>query len=405
MKKLRFLPILVIAATIFSCSSDDDSPAPTPSEPTKDGTIASQDDPDLDEADLKGNITGDITLAASKSWVLSGPLTVKSGQTLTIEAGTTVKAKAGGTDVYLAVEQGAKIEAKGTAAAPIKFTSDAANPRPGDWGGIVIAGKTPTNKGATAESEVAGLNYGGTDNADNSGTLTYVIAEYTGAKINGDQEFNGISLYTVGTGTTINNIAIFNGADDGIEFFGGTVSVENVLCVNIKDDMFDGTEGYTGTLTNLFGVRENGFNDATEDPRGIEFDSNGSNNAATPVSKPTFEKVTVLNLSEITPLKAGAEIRRGTEATINNAFFGTVGKASFGNRVDTDDKKGNGSVTFTNAIQQGDVGDDKVGGTITGTFTTDNDAITVAADGTVTVKAGVGADFSKFAWTNYTVKE
>lgn len=397
--------MFVVAATILSCGSDDDgTPTLTPTDPQKDGAIAAQDDPDLDEADLKGNVTGNITLTSDKTWIITGPLRVKSGQTLTIEAGTTIKAKAGGTDVYVAVEQGAKLEAKGTATAPIKFTSNADNPRPGDWGGIVIAGKTPTNKGATAESEVAGLNYGGTDNTDNSGTLTYVIAEYTGAKINGDQEFNGFSFYTVGTGTTINNIAVFNGADDGIEFFGGTVNVENVLCVNIKDDMFDGTEGYNGTLTNLFGVRENGFNDATEDPRGIEFDSNGSNNAATPVSNPTFEKVTVLNLSEITPLKSGAEIRRGTEATINNAFFGTIGGASFGNRVDTKDDKGNGTVTFTNAVQQGDVGDDKEGGTITGTFTTDNDAITVAADGTVTIKDGVGADFSKFAWTGYTVK-
>ncbi|TSE04230.1 hypothetical protein [Aquimarina algiphila] len=405
MKRLFLSSLAIAALLVASCSSDDDAPTTPPTTgPTLDGTIASQDDDDLIVTDLKGNITGDITLAASEAWVLTGSLTVKSGQTLTIEAGTTIKAKAGGTDVFLAVEQGAKIEAKGTAAAPIKFTSNAANPRPGDWGGIVIAGKTPTNKGATAESEVAGLNYGGTDNADNSGTLTYVIAEYTGAKINGDQEFNGVSFYTVGTGTTINNIAVFNGADDGIEFFGGTVNVENVLCVNIKDDMFDGTEGYNGTLTNLFGVRENGFNDATEDPRGIEFDSNGSNNAATPVSMPTFEKVTVLNLSEITPLKSGAEIRRGTEATINNAFFGTVGSASFGNRVDTKDDKGNGTVTFTNAVQQGNVGDDKAGGTITGTFTTDNDAITVATDGTISVKAGVGADFSKFAWTGYKLK-
>ncbi|PKV48327.1 hypothetical protein ATE84_0325 [Aquimarina sp. MAR_2010_214] len=405
MKKLKFLSILVIAAVIFACSSDDDTPTKPSADPKKDGEIASQDDPDLDEADLKGNITGNITLAASKTWLLTGSLTVKSGQTLTIEAGTTVKAKAGGTDVYLAVERGAKIEAKGTAAAPIKFTSDATNPRPGDWGGIVIAGKTPTNKGANAETEVAELKYGGTDNADNSGTLTYVIAEYTGAKINGDQEFNGISLYTIGTGTTINNIAVFNGADDGVEFFGGTVNVENILCVNIKDDMFDFTEGYTGTLTNLFGVRESGFNDATENTRGIEGDSNGSNNAATPVSMPTFEKVTVLNLSKITPLKAGAEIRRGSEVTINNLFFGTLNDATFGNRIDTKDSKGNGTVTFTNAIQQGAVGDDKIGGTITGAFTTDNDAITVATDGTVTIKAGVGADFSKFAWTKYTVKK
>ncbi|MFC5048058.1 hypothetical protein ACFSTE_01425 [Aquimarina hainanensis] len=402
MKTIKFLSICALSVLAFSCSSDDDNNGGGNDNKKFDLEIDAQDD--FDAQDFKGNINTNIKLSASTEYLLTGPLKVKSGNTLTIEAGTIIKAKSGRTDVFLAVEQGAKIEAKGTAAAPIRFTSDASNPAPGDWGGIVVAGKTPTNKGATAETEVAGLNYGGTDTEDNSGTLSYVIAEYTGAKINGEQEFNGISLYTIGTKTTINNIAVFNGADDGVEFFGGTVNVENILCVNIKDDMFDFTEGYTGKITNAFGVREKDFSDATEDPRGIEGDSNGSNTAATPVSKPTFENVTIINLSADTALKSGAEIRRGSEVTINNLFFGTVGTASFGNRIDTKDDKGDGTVTITGAVQQGNVGEDKIGGTINGTFTTNDNAITIGADNVVSIANGVGADFSKFSWTNYTVK-
>jgi hypothetical protein len=351
---------------------------------------------------ISGDISADATWSASKNYLINGPVVVKDGVTLTIEAGTTIKVDAGRTDTYLAVEQGAKLEAAGTAAAPIIFTSNAGSPSAGDWGGIVIAGKTQTNKGDSVESEVAGVTYGKSSADavpnDNSGTLTYVIAEYTGAKINGEQEFNGLSLYTVGSGTVIENIVIKNGADDGIEFFGGTVDVKNILCVNIADDMFDFTGGYTGTVTNAFGVRENGFDLATEDPRGIEGDSNGSDGAATPVSAPTFNGVTILNLNTTVPLKAGAEIRRGTIATINGAAFIAATGTSFGNLIDTKDDKGNGSLTITAAYKQGVVGDNKEGGVITGTVVEEADLFVGSA-----VKAGRGADFSVFSWFGYSI--
>lgn len=401
MKTIKLLSILAISASFMvSCDENNDNPIIPP----VNTEIKINSQGDVKPKDLKGNVYGDIKLSANTEYLLTGPLTIKEGKTLTIEAGTTIKCKSGGTDVFLAVERGAKLEAAGTAAKPIVFTSDAAKPAPGDWGGIVIAGKAKTNKGKESQTEVAGLKYGGTDNADNSGTLTYVRTQYTGAKINGDQEFNGISLYTVGSKTTINNLFISNGADDGIEFFGGTVDVTNVMCVNIKDDMFDFTGGYTGTMNNMFGVRESGFADATDDPRGIEGDSNGSQPNAAPISKPTIKNVTVLNLSKVTPLKAGAEIRRGTVATIDNALFAAYGGASFGNLIDTKDDKGNGTLTITNSYKMGTVGSNKVGGAITGTVTEDAAAIT-ESNGVLTVKAGRGADFTKFAWTKYSLKK
>lgn len=390
MKTLKTLIFAACAATIISCTSDDDNreidPVPGNGEITG--------------SELKGEITTDSKLLASIEYTLTSSLTIKDGATLTIEPGTTIKAKSGRTDVFIAVERGGKLIAKGTAANPIIFTSDAASPKAGDWGGIVLAGKAPTNEGTDVQSEVAGLLYGGTISDDNSGELSYVIAEYTGAKINGEQEFNGISFFGVGSGTVVNNIVVSDGNDDGIEFFGGTVNVTNVYCANIGDDMFDWTGGYSGTITNAFGVRNDGFDIASDDPRGIEGDSNGNDATATPIAMPTLNNVTILNLNPDVALKAGAEIRRGSVATINNVLFAAYGTTSFGNRIDTADDKGNGTVTITEAYAQGNVGSDKVGGAINGEVTVIEDGIAVPANNTITTKAGVGANLSVFAWAN-----
>lgn len=389
MKTLKKLLVAVIAISILSCSSDDGN-----------RNIGGGDGNPISGNQLSGNITKDSKLLASVEYTLTSSLTVKSGATLTIEPGTVIKAKSGRTDVFLAVERGAKLIAKGTALKPIRFTSDASSPKAGDWGGIVIAGKAQSNKGTDVQSEVAGLLYGGTEDSDNSGELSYVIAEYTGAKINGEQEFNGISFFGVGSGTVVNNIVVNNGNDDGIEFFGGAVNVTNVFCSNIGDDMFDWTGGYTGTITNAFGVRNDGFDTASDDPRGIEGDSNSSDATATPISKPTLKNVTILNLNPDVQLTAGAEIRRGTEATIDNILFAAYGNANFGNRIDTKDGKGNGTLTITNAYYMGSVGEDKVGGTITGNVTEDTAAITIPSDNTVNTKAGIGSDLSAFSWAS-----
>jgi len=389
MKTLKSIILTACAIAIMSCSTDDSNRDIDPNKPNV-------------KNELVGDISKDTKLLASIEYTLTGSVTVKEGNTLTIEPGTVIKARSGRTDVFLAVERGAKLIAKGTAAQPIKFTSDAASPKAGDWGGIVLAGKAPSNKGTDVQSEVAGLLYGGTENDDSSGELSYVIAEYTGAKITGQQEFNGISFFGVGNGTVVNNIVVSNGNDDGIEFFGGTVNVTNVYCANIADDMFDWTGGYTGTITNAFGVRNNGFDADSGDTRGIEGDSNENNATAAPISMPTLNNVTILNLNPNVALKAGAEIRRGTNATIKNILFAAHGSASFGNRIDTADDKGNGTLTITNAVAQGTVGDDKVGGAITGSVVVVTDGITVPSDNTVVAKAGIGADLTAFDWANPT---
>lgn len=398
MKKI-VLTTLTIAVIVFTgCSSDDDVALnpngggnPDVGGNPGDGIITSINDEDFIPSALKGDVTGDITLVASTTYTLAGPLRVKDGATLTIEAGTRIEATAGGSDVFVAIERGAKIEANGTTAAPILFTSSASNPRSGDWGGIVIAGKAPANVGIDAQTEVAGLKYGGTESADNSGTLSYVIAEYTGARIDGEQEFNGFSFFGVGSGTTMNNIVVKNGDDDGVEFFGGTVNATNVMVVNAKDDSVDWTFGWTGTVDNVVIIREKDFTAVTKDPRGIEGDNNENNNAATPVSNPTINNITIINdaLSTI-EMSDMIKVRRGSKATITNVVvaLGTDNKSKAGDFIDLQDSKGNA--------------DSSVVLTVRGVNIDETDIKNTTPEATITIDAtATGADFSKFAFANY----
>ena len=139
---------------------------------------------------------------------------------------------------------GGKIEAVGTEDSPIVFTSGTASPARGDWGGIILCGKAPINKGTTATAEVGDVLYGGTDATDNSGTLKYVRVEYTGNAINTEKEHNGFSFNGIGNGTTLEYLQAYMGGDDGFEFFGGTVNASFLVSTGSKDDSFDWTYGW-----------------------------------------------------------------------------------------------------------------------------------------------------------------
>ena len=199
---------------------------------------------------LAGNITSDVTLDATKSYLLTSSYIVESGAKLTIPAGTQIKAVAGGADVYIAVLKGAQIDIQGTDSEPVVMSS--ASAEAGDWGGLTICGKATTTAGIDAEAEVGGFIYGGTEDADNSGSIEYLVMKGTGAQINTESQYNGISLYAVGSGTVVENVAVINGADDGVEFFGGTVSVKNIYLENNEDDSIDWTEGWNGTVENAY---------------------------------------------------------------------------------------------------------------------------------------------------------
>lgn len=286
---------LMSAMPMTSCSNDD--PVTDPTE-NPDGNGSEQGE----KIELKGTVEGTMTLDAKNEYTLTGSLVVPEGAVLEIPAGTTIKAQKG-FDKYILVARGGKIEAKGTAEKPIVFTADTEDAGQGYWGGLVINGRAPIS-GAAAGTEGAteidnNQKYGGTDAADNSGTLTYVKLLYTGARSSADVEHNGLTLNGVGNGTVIENIYIKDGADDAIEFFGGTVNVTGLLAVNCDDDMFDFTQGYSGTLKDCYGRWESDFSSTEEDPRGVEADGNLDGNGPdhTPQSDFKIENMTIENLA------------------------------------------------------------------------------------------------------------
>jgi len=213
--------------------------------------------------DLHGRIYNDTTLTADREWVLDGRVSIMPGYTLTIEPGTIVKAKAGdGANAScLIITNGAKINAVGTPQQPIVFTSimDAHPEQRGLWGGVLVLGDAVGSfpgeveqlqiEGIPANDEV-GL-YGGTNNNHDAGILQYVSIRHGGASIGEGNEINGLTLACVGDGTIVDNIEVMSNADDGVEFFGGTVNATNILVWRCADDFIDIDQGYSGTINNL----------------------------------------------------------------------------------------------------------------------------------------------------------
>lgn len=199
---------------------------------------------------LQGAVTGNVTLDASVNYTLNSSYIVQDGAKLTIPAGTKITARDGGTGVYIAVLQGGEIDIQGEADNPVVIASASGNG--GDWGGLTICGKATTSAGVDAVAEVGGFVYGGTTDDDNSGSIKYLVLKGTGAQINSESQYNGLSLYAVGSQTVIDNLSVINGSDDGVEFFGGTVSASNLYLENNDDDSIDWTEGWNGTVTNAY---------------------------------------------------------------------------------------------------------------------------------------------------------
>jgi len=204
----------------------------------------------LDKGTMIGELTEDYTLQPSVQYNLTGSFIVPAGVTLTIPASTKILADNGGTDVYIAVLKDGDIHIQGTETSPVVMSSQ--NGDPGDWGGLTICGKATTSAGVDAEAEVGGFIYGGSSDNDNSGSISNLVIIGTGAQINSESQYNGVSFYAVGSGTTVENVAVINGSDDGVEFFGGTVSVDNLYLENNEDDAIDWTEGWSGSITNAY---------------------------------------------------------------------------------------------------------------------------------------------------------
>ena len=235
------------------------------------------------------------TWTNDRIWLMDGKIVVRNGATLTIEAGTIVKAETddGADATVLVIAKGGKINAVGTADDPIIFTDNddqigyddngiSPNRVPSDmgkWGSIVVLGNASTGTD-TGEAEIEGIatgydwtTYGGSDNSENSGNIEYVSIRHSGKELNAGEELQGLTMGGVGNGTTVQNLEIVGSNDDGIEIFGGSVDVTNLFIYYNGDDAIDLDQAYKGTISNAVVIMNTGTDnvfefDGTEDSTG-----------------------------------------------------------------------------------------------------------------------------------------
>lgn len=313
---------------------------------------------------LTGDITSNVTLAAGADYVLSGRVRIgldnQNSSTLTIQPGVHIYGKSG--NDFLAISRGSKINASGTAANPIVFTSVqdmiGSPTAAGQWGGLVLLGKAPSNKcdqADLANCQVAGEgdagNYGGDNWEDNSGVLKYVIVKHAGFEVIPDNELNGIGFFGVGSGTTCENIQVHQNVDDGVEFFGGAVNCKNVVLTANGDDSVDWADGWRGNMQ--FVLVKHAADDAKGN-RGIEADNQSGDFTATPVSNPTIANMTIIgNNFDGDDDSEGILLRAGTNAQLAN--FIVTGPTGMGEclEIESDESRAlanSGSLTLTNSV-------------------------------------------------------
>lgn len=298
-------------------------------------------------ATLTGIITSSRTLFTDTTYTVSGYVKVANNSVLTVQAGTTVIGDYNVPGSSLWILRGSRIEANGTAASPIVFTSSRpdGSRKPGDWGGLIIIGNGVINRTAstilTEGPAGVGENYaGGTNNADNSGTLRYVRVEFAGYDVSAGagQELNALSMYAVGSGTVLEYVQTLAGLDDSFEWWGGAVNGRYLISYESGDDHFDWSEGYRGKNQFLIGYQntrltaEPGRGGASTDPQGFEADGCGTTGAACPsgfdsqpFSLPVFTNFTVIgggtNATRVTGGDVGMVLRRGTAGYLSNGIL------------------------------------------------------------------------------------
>ncbi|MEM8937011.1 MAG: hypothetical protein AAGC77_11445 [Pseudomonadota bacterium] len=341
---------------------------------------------------INNPVIGDVNLTAGNLYRLDGTVFVGEDQgsdaasptagadsgSLTVEPGVTIfgNQQSGIVDL-LVVSRGSTIDVNGTSAAPVILTSrsDLENGADsvragvtGEIGGIAINGRAPLNEcdDATATEGTAGCElegeggsgfYGGGLPADDSGSINFMQVRYAGFQFTSSNELNAIALQGVGSDTDIDFVQVINGADDGIEWFGGTASAKHVVISGAGDDSLDWTDGWTGSVQYAIVVQNEG------DDNGIEGDGNGGSSGALrdnlPRSRPVIANFTfigggndVIRDSGGTPILVPDEDNPGSFVTVPQAGEGAIFREgsdgalingtiqSFGEGLEYDDESG-----------------------------------------------------------------
>lgn len=248
---------------------------------------------ELGNGDQNFVFTGDVKLTRG-TYLLKGWVYVADGAKLTIPAGTIIKGDKQ-TRAALIVEPGGYVEMAGTKDSPIVMTSEEApgQRKPGDWGGLVICGKARNNQGTQQIEGGPRTIHGGDNDADNSGIYQYVRVEFAGYPFEADKEINGITLGSVGSGTTIDHLQVSYCNDDSFEWFGGSVNCRYLVAYKGWDDEFDTDNGFSGNVQYCLSIRDPRIAD-TSQSNGFESDNNASGAETTPFTTATFKNVTFI---------------------------------------------------------------------------------------------------------------
>lgn len=400
MKTTKLLLMGAIALGIFTSCSEDDKTASTP-------TLGEN------EVVVAGEITADANWTKDNVYILNGRVTVTNNATLTIQAGTVVKANPGAAAFAsaLVISRDGKIMAEGTADEPIIFTTVADDIESGQfnspnmdplnnglWGGLIVLGKAPISaKNDAIELQIEGIPtsdqnglYGGTDATHSSGILRYVSIRHGGTNIGAGNEINGLTLGGVGSGTEISNIEVVANQDDGVEWFGGTVSATNVLVWNCGDDGLDTDQDWTGTCTNFLVVTPTGGS-------AFELDGPEGNNASG--NPHMFVNGTVYAGNNIDHL---IDWDGSTNAGLQNVYFYGL-EAGYGYVADdpntTDDDEEFDPFESWGGDQSGTTSNIEIklnGGTLEDLFAP---GTTLPTSLTAVTSPTVGADATVFGWT------
>ena len=351
-----------VAIFITGCKKNDDPvvPPPTP------------DIVDLGDGSEAFEIKEDMTLKYPNTYILKGFVYVVDGVTLTIEPGVIIKGDKS-SKATLIVERGGKIMAEGTQERPIVFTSSQApgNRKPGDWGGLILLGKAPNNQGEQTIEGGVRSKHGGNNSNDNSGVLSYVRVEFAGIEYEVDNEINGITFGSVGTGTRLDHLQVSYSGDDSFEWFGGTVNAKYLVAYCGWDDDFDTDNGFSGNIQFALSLRHPKIGDKSAS-NGFESDNDANGSENSPFTTPVFANVSLfgpvanpanyvneagVNGSDVDArFQAGMHLRRNTKLNVFNSLIaafpiGLIIENS--GRGDAQGNATNGELNVTNCVIAG----------------------------------------------------
>jgi hypothetical protein len=350
--KSYLVAALAAVVLLASCKKDeDDDTTPTP-DPVPTGNIV-----------VSSNISSNTTWTAGNVYQLGGRITVLDGATLTIEAGVIVKGEAGtgSNATALLVARGGRLNANGTAALPIIFTSVADEITPaqlqtgnfvspnldpninGLWGGVIVLGRAPisasSEEGDETEVQIDGIPtsdpnglYGGNNAADNSGSIRYISIRHGGANIGLGNEINGLTLGGVGSATVVDHVEVVANQDDGIEWFGGTVNTSNAVVWNAGDDGIDTDQSWAGTLDNFVVITPSDHCFELDGPEGSLVDGHTIRNGSVKASSAEVTSSDLFNLDD------------NCVVNLENIYFTDIAEGQVINRVVFDV----GDVNFSN---------------------------------------------------------